>query len=288
MTEKSIIFPGPGITIESVGRSISIFGFEIAYYGLVIVVGMLVALLFISWNAKRYGESKDVFYDMTIFGIVCGVIGARAYYVIFSWDMYKDDLISILNIRNGGLAIFGGIIAGAFAVFIFSKKKKIPFFKSGDIVIPGVLIGQIFGRWGNFFNREAFGGYSNGFLRMLLPVNSVRSYSDITDTMMEFSESIDGVEFISVHPTFLYESLWNLGILILILILTRKPRFYGFAMGVYFFLYGVGRFFIESLRTDQLLVPGTNIPVSMAVSLVSIVFALVIFLRGTRNREVNL
>lgn len=290
MSTDSILFPGLSIELKKVGQTISPFGFDIAYYGMVIALGMLVACLFISYNSKRYGENKETFFDMTIFGIIAGVIGARLYYVIFAWDLYKDDLISVFNLRNGGLAIFGGIIAGAIFVFIFSKVKKIPFLKSADIVIPGVLIGQIFGRFGNFFNREAFGGYSDGLFRMLIPRDSVRNYSDITEEMLDNLVNVDGIDFISVHPTFLYESLWNTGIFILIFIVTKilekkssLNKRYGIASGIYFVGYGIGRFFIESLRTDQLLVPKTTIPVSMVVAVVSILFGIGMWIFGRRK-----
>lgn len=284
MTSNSIIFPGLNIVFNNVGRGFSLFGFPIAFYGVVIALGMVMATLFISYNAKSYGESSDLFFDMTGLAIVAGVIGARLYYVIFSWDMYKDDLISILNLRAGGLAIYGGIIGGIIMVLFFSKKKDIHFLKSADILIPGVLIGQIFGRYGNFFNREAFGGYSSGLFRMGLPIEGVRSLNDITEAMMENSEVIDGVEFVFVHPTFLYESTWNLCTFIILFFLGRKKHKEGMIFAMYLLFYGIGRFFIESLRTDQLKIANTNIPVSMVVSLVCILVAIVILLKKPVDR----
>lgn len=290
MSKESILFPGLSIELKKVGQTISPFGFDIAYYGMVIALGMLVACLFISYNSKRYGENKETFFDMTIFGIIAGVVGCRIYYVAFAWDLYKDDLISIFNLRRGGLAIFGGIIAGVIFVFIFTRFKKIPYLKAGDIVIPGVLIGQIFGRFGNFFNREAFGGYSNGVFRMLIPKDAVRSSSDITPEMLDNLINIDGIDFISVHPTFLYEALWNTGIFIIIFIVTKVlemkgtlKKQYGIASGIYFVGYGIGRFFIESLRTDQLLIPNTKVPVSMVVAVASMLFGIGIWVFGRRK-----
>lgn len=283
MTSESIIFPNLNIRFENVGRGIYVGGFQIAFYGMVIALGMLLAIFFISRNAKRYGYLSDSFTDITIFGIVCGVIGARLYYVLFSWDMYKDDLISIINLRQGGLAIYGGIIGGTIGVFIMSKSRRIPFLSAADVVIPGVLIGQIFGRFGNFFNREAFGDYSDGLLCMGLPIDGVRSASDITSKMLEHRVLIDGVEFVTVHPTFLYESLWNTLVFIILLIMRSKVKFRGEICMLYFLFYGIGRFFIERLRTDQLLIPNTQIPVSMAVSVCCVVISLMWLILYRRN-----
>lgn len=285
MTSDSIIFPGLNIVFNSVGRSFEVFGFQIAFYGVVIAFGMVMATLFISYNAKSYGESSDLFFDMTGLAIISGVIGARIYYVVFSWNMYKDDLISIVNLRAGGLAIYGGIIGGIVMVFFYSKKKNIHFLRSADILMPGVLIGQVFGRYGNFFNREAFGGYSSGLFRMGLPIDGVRSLNDITEVMMENAKVIDGVKFVFVHPTFLYESAWNLCTFVILYILGRKKHKEGMIFALYLLFYGVGRFFIESLRTDQLKIANTNIPVSMVVSLLCVLTALVILVKKPVDRS---
>ena len=178
---------------------------------------MLFGVAFILSEAKRVGFDEDAFLDICIFTIVFGVIGARAYYVIFSWDSYKDNLLSIFNIRQGGLAIYGGILAGILCVYIMSKKKKYAFLAVMDVAIFGVIIGQIFGRWGNFFNREAFGQYTDNLFAMQLPIDAIRSQADVTSEMLQHLEIIDGVTYISVHPTFLYESVWNLALFIFLL-----------------------------------------------------------------------
>ncbi len=162
ISEKSILFPHLHVTFENVGQSLNVFGFSIAFYGMIIALGMLLAGAFILWEARRLGYSEDDYLDMIIAGIICGVIGARVYYVIFAWDRYQDDILSVFNIRQGGLAIYGGIIGGLVAVVITCRRKGISFFKAADVLIFGVLIGQIMGRFGNFFNREAFGGYTDG------------------------------------------------------------------------------------------------------------------------------
>ncbi len=237
MTIDSIMFEHLGIRLSHVGQSISVFGFEIAYYGLVITLGMIIGWMFILNDAKKKGQSTDDYLDVIIWGMVLGVIGARAYYVIFSWSEYKDDLISIFMLRQGGLAIYGGIIGGLIGVLLVCKKKKMKILDVLDSVCFGVLIGQIFGRWGNFFNREVFGGYSDGLLSMQIPVDAVRDASDITEEMLMHLETVNGVNFISVHPTFLYESLWNIGVLLILLLIRRKKAFDGELFCIYLMLY---------------------------------------------------
>ena len=272
--DMQIYFPHLGIHLEHVGKNFSIFGFTIAYYGVVIVIGMLIAMALIMYTAKRFGENPDNYYDVSLMAILIGIVGARAYYVFFAWDMYKDDILQIFNIRNGGLAIYGGIIFGALTVFVYSRVKKKSFLHMADILILGVVFGQIMGRWGNFFNREAFGEYTDGLFAMQLPVSAVRQ-NEITQTMWEHAVTINGVEFIQVSPTFLYESLWNLGLLLILLFLIGRKRFDGQVFLTYVMGYGLGRVWIEGLRTDQLLVPGTTLPVSQLVSGTMVVAAVI-------------
>lgn len=285
MTVDSIAFPNLGIIFHNVGRGIYIGTFELAFYGMVIALGMVLAVFFISWNAKKNPLIAKNIYTITFVTIIMGIIGARIYYVIFSWKLYADDPLSVFNLRSGGLGIYGGIIAGVITVFVFSRVKKIHFLALLDVMMPGVLIGQIFGRWGNYFNREAFGDYSNGPLAMAIPVEAVRSTSDITDLMRENILTIDGVRCITVHPTFLYECLWNIGVFVFLFILGRRPHREGTIMAFYFLLYGIGRFWIESLRTDQLLIPGTRVPISMVVSLVCIGIAAAILIKNLVERS---
>lgn len=272
--DMQIYFPHLGIHLEHVGKNFSIFGFTIAYYGVVIVIGMLIAMALIMYTAKRFGENPDNYYDVSLMAILIGIVGARAYYVFFAWDMYKDDLLQIFNIRNGGLAIYGGIIFGALTVFVYSRVKKKSFLHMADILILGVVFGQIMGRWGNFFNREAFGEYTDGLFAMQLPISAVRQ-NEITQTMWEHAVTINGVEFIQVSPTFLYESLWNLGLLLILLFLIGRKRFDGQVFLTYVMGYGLGRVWIEGLRTDQLLVPGTTLPVSQLLSGTMVVAAVI-------------
>ncbi len=261
----NINFPNLGIYLNHVGKTFHVFGIEIAYYGVVVVLGMILGTCLVLYEAKRLGENPDTYLDMIMIGLVAGVIGARTYYVVFSWNNYKDHLIDIFNLRQGGLAIYGGIIGATLAIFIVSKIKKMNFLRIADCVAPGLLLGQIIGRWGNFFNREAFGDYSNNLLAMQLPVSAVRS-NEITEKMWEHVSRVNGIEMIQVHPTFLYEGMWNLLGLVLILLYRKHKRFDGEVFLRYLTIYGIGRCWIEGLRTDQLLLPVVGLPVSQVLS----------------------
>ena len=195
--------------------------------------------------------------------------------------MYKDDLLSILNLREGGLAIYGGVIAAMITVFVFSRIRKISFGLLVDTAGLGLILGQIIGRWGNFFNREAFGEYTNNLFAMQLPVDAVRA-SDITQKMREHIEVVDGIEFIQVHPTFLYESVWNIGVLIILLLWRKHKKFNGEIFLVYLFGYGVGRFWIEGLRTDQLQF-FNGVAVSQVLAAVLVVVSAVLLVVGRKK-----
>lgn len=267
---RTIDFPNIGIHLKSVGDHITIFGFEIAYYGIIIGIGILVGILIAALEAKRTKQNPEDYYDLAIYAVIFAIIGARIYYVIFSWDMYKDHLLSIFNIRQGGLAIYGGVIGAVITVFVFAHLKHLSAPLLLDTAVPGLVAGQMIGRWGNFFNREAFGEYTDWLLAMRLPVDAVRG-ADITELMRKHMETADGVSYIQVHPTFLYESLWCMLILILLFLYRKRKLFNGELFLVYLAGYGFGRFWIERLRTDQLLLPGTGVPVSQLLAGVLVV-----------------
>ena len=270
MNAGDIAFPHLGIYLHDVPRSFSIFGFEIAYYGLIIGIGVLAGIWMAAHLAKRSGQDPDVYWDFAIYAVIFSVIGARIYYVIFAWEYYRDDILGIFNIRNGGLAIYGAVI-GAFAtLFVYCRLKKQNPLLMGDTAVPGLILGQAIGRWGNFMNREVFGEYYDGFLSMQLPVEAVRA-RDISETIA--AHIPPGANYINVHPTFLYESLWNLAVMALLLLWRRKKKFDGELCLLYFAGYGLGRFIIEGIRTDTLFFPGTTVPVSQVLSLVMAVAA---------------
>lgn len=278
----TIEFPNIGVHLESVGDHITIFGFDIAYYGMIIGVGILAGIFIAAWEARRTGQKPDDYFDLAIYAVIFSIIGARVYYVVFSWDMYKDDLLSVFNIRQGGLAIYGGVIAAIITVTVFAKMKRLSAPLLMDTAGLGLVAGQMIGRWGNFFNREAFGEYTDWLLAMRLPVDAVRG-SDITDLMREHMETVEGVSYIQVHPTFLYESLWCLLIFILLLLYRRHKKFDGEVFLLYLAGYGFGRFWIERLRTDQLLLPGIGFPVSQLLAGVLVLVSVLLIFYNRRK-----
>ena len=238
----------------------------------IIGIGVLAGILMAVHEAKVSGENPDTIWDFAIYAVIFSVIGARIYYVVFAWDYYKDNLLSIFNTRNGGMAIYGGVIGAFLTLFIYCRIKKINPFRLGDLCVPGLILGQVIGRWGNFMNREVFGEYTDNFLAMRLPIEAVRS-RDISQNVA--AHIIEGTNYIQVHPTFLYESLWNLMILILMLVYRKYKKFDGEICLLYFGGYGLGRFWIEGIRTDTLFIPGTTLAVSQVLSLCMVIFAVV-------------
>lgn len=260
-----IRFPHLGIEIASLGKGITIGGFTIAFYGMIIAFGMVMGYLMTAFQAKRTGQEPDLYLDLALWDIVFAVIGARIYYVIFTWDYYKDNLLQIFNTRGGGLAIYGGVIAGVITTIIFGKVRKQNFFQLLDTACIGLITGQIIGRWGNFCNREAFGGYTNGLFAMQLKQSDVAA-SNLTHSVLKHAVEIDGTRYIQVHPTFLYESFWNIGVLIILLLFTKHRKYNGQIFLIYLLGYGLGRMWIEGLRTDQLIFFGTGVAVSQVLS----------------------
>lgn len=274
MNAGEIAFPNLGIYLHNVPRSFSVFGFTIAFYGLIIGIGVMAGLLAVTKIAKKTGQNPDDYWDLAIWGILFGVVGARLYYVAFSWDDYKDNLLNIFKLRSGGLAIYGGVIAAYITLYVWCRIKKKSMALVGDTTMPGLILGQAIGRWGNFMNREVFGDYYNGLFSMQLPVSDVRDPSDITEKIASHIPA--GANYINVHPTFLYESVWNLLVFVLLLVYRKHKKFDGEICLLYLGGYGVGRFIIEGIRTDTLFVPGTTVPVSQVLALVMVVAAIVI------------
>ena len=246
-------FPGLGIEEFSVNsEAFSLFGAPIAWYALIICMGMIFAVTYIIFRAKQIGIDSEQVLDFALFVIPIGVLGARLYYVIMEIDSF-DSIGDVFNIRNGGLAIYGGIIAGAITVFCVCKYKKIDFLAFADCVVPGLIMAQAIGRWGNFMNGEAFGGITDSFLRMGIQNGN---------TWYTFHTS----EMVYVHPTFLYESLWNVIGFIGVNIFYKHKKYDGQIFLMIFGWYGLGRMLIEGLRTDSLYLFGTSIRVSQALA----------------------
>ncbi len=284
MGDKDIAFPHLNIYLTNVPKSFSVFGFQIAIYGCLIATGILLGLCLASYDRKSRGLNPDAVWDCALYGIIASIIGARIYYVIFSWDNYKDNLMSVFNIRQGGLAIYGGVIAAFITVFIVARAHKEPVLELFDSIALGFPVGQAIGRWGNFFNREAFGDYTDDLLAMRFPLAAVRSW-EITDKMKE--HITEGVNYIQVHPTFLYECLWSCGLLLLLFLYRKHKKFSGEVFFLYLMGYGAGRIWIEALRTDQLKLPVIGMPVSQVVagSCIIVSLAVIIFFRIKKGRE---
>lgn len=266
----TVRFPHLGLTLNP-GKSFTVFGIEIAYYGVIIALGMLAGALVAYREAKKTGQKVDDYIDFTLYTLIAAIIGARIYYVIFEWDYYSAHPLEIFNLRAGGLAIYGGVLASVLTLLIFTKVKKLKFWLMADTAVQGLIIGQIIGRWGNFFNREAFGGYTDSLFAMQLPVSEAKG---ITQELIEHLVTIDGVSYVQVHPTFLYEGTWNLLLFIGICLYKRHKKFDGEIFAIYLMGYGVGRFIIEGLRTDQLVVKALGgIAASQVLSIILIILA---------------
>ena len=280
---NGIHFPGLGIHFNNVPSGFTIFGIEIKLYAVVIVIGFVLALLISSREARLSRQDEETYLDFFLWMVIPSMIGARAYYVIFNWGEYYEKgkgfwetVGDIINIREGGLAIYGGLIVGVFVAFVFNRKRKLSLPLMGDTVCMGVLIGQILGRWGNFFNREAFGAFTKSFIRMAIPVDYFANEETLNDYLesgiitnkMLMNPDIVGkrTACISVYPTFLLEGLWCLALLIIILLYRRHKKFDGELSLFYIMGYGLGRFFIEGLRTDSLM--AGSMKVSQIVALV--------------------
>ena len=252
----NISFPGLGIDIDPV-RQFSLGPLTIHMYGIVIAFGLVLAVIYAMRRAPKFGLTEDHVLDGVLWVTPFAILCARAYYCAFSWELYADNPISVLYIWQGGIAIYGGVLGAVLGIIVFCKIKKLSLGATLDLVLLGFLIGQSIGRWGNFFNREAFGAETESFLRMGL-------YDTVTGSVSYH------------HPTFLYESVWNALGFVVLHFLSKKREYDGqIALG-YAFWYGLGRFFIEGLRTDSLYIPGTPIRVSQLLAAVSCLAALAV------------
>ena len=268
-----IWFPNLGIEIEHLSRTaFTLFGKDVYWYGILIGLGVIGGIFLVLQEAKRTGQDPNTYLDFALYALIFSILGARLYYVLFKWDFYSVHPEKILALREGGLAIYGGIIGGVLTAIVYCKRKKLDFWVLADTAAPSLIFGQIVGRWGNFFNREAFGGFTDGLFALRYQVSQVRQ-SDISADILANIQNFGGVDYIQVHPTFLYESVWNLCVLLLLFYLCRHKKFNGQVMGVYFLGYALGRVWIEGLRTDQLMIG--SFAVSQLLSAVLIAAAVV-------------
>lgn len=267
LRSAQISFPMLGDWSIDPPYSFNLFGLEIYFYGVIIALGFILAALYCAKRAKEFGLSSDELYELVIWLIPTCIIGARLYYVLFKLDYFIANPDKIFALRDGGLAIYGGIIAGIIVGIIWCRAKKIRVFAVADLTAFGLLIGQSVGRWGNFINREAFGAQTEIFCRMGL--------------------TVPGFETLYVHPTFLYESLWNnLGLIVLHIWSKKGKRKYdGQIFWLYILWYGLGRAWIEGLRSDSLYIGSTDIRVSQLLAIVSAVVSLVILIINARKQH---
>ena len=291
---NGIYFPGLGISLPNVPEGFTIFGITIKFYGLIIALGFVIALKLAISDGRKTGIKEDDYIDYWLWMLIPCILGARIYYILFNLKDYVGEGISfgeslkrMIDIRNGGLAIYGGLIAGVIVSVIFTKKRKIYLPLFADNIAAGVLIGQIMGRWGNFFNREVFGSYTSSFFRMALPLDYFREHGTlgyytsngvITDEMLRNTEIINGTECITVVPSFLLEGLWNLAVLIFLLWYRKRKKFDGEIAMMYILFYGIGRFLIEGNRTDSLMVG--PLKVSQVVAVLCVISGLAVMIRN--------
>lgn len=278
MNGCEVSFPNLGITFSKVASRFQVFGFPIAYYGVIIACGMISGYFMALWTAKRTGQKTDLYEDYALWGILSAVVGARLYYVVFAWDQFASHPLEIFNLRGGGLAIYGGVIGGIVSAVVYAKIKKKEFWLMADTACIGLITGQIIGRFGNFFNKEAFGGYTDGLFAMALPWDVAVSNMS-ADSAAELAKYVEnGV--ITVHPTFLYEAAWNLMVLLFMIFYTPHKKFHGEVFFIYLAGYGLGRAWIEGLRTDQLLLWNTSIPASQLLAVLMFVVATALIVAG--------
>ena len=271
LEQDQIVFPRLGLDLNVHSTAFTLFGLTVTWYGVLITVGMLLAMIYGFTKMRRVGLDPDRAIDGVIGGVIGGIIGARLYYIAFHWDSYSDDWRSIFNIRSGGLAIYGGIIGALLVGSVVCKLRKVRLLPMFDVVSLGFLIGQCIGRWGNFMNHEAFGGNTDNIFGMSSGRIQTWIARNYTDGSVAANET--------VHPCFLYESFWCLlGFVLLHFVFKKWRKFDGQIFLMYVIWYGTGRFFIEGLRTDSLYL-GT-IKISQAVALVSVVTALILLIVG--------
>ena len=267
-----ISFPGLGIGEFPVNRlAFRIFGLDVMWYGVIICFGIIVAFSYLAWRANQVGINFDNVLDYTLWTVPIAVLGARLYYVLFSLKYHTyHSFLEVISPRDGGLAIYGGVLVGALMVFLVARHKKQSFCMMGDMVVPGVMIAQAIGRWGNFVNQEAFGTNTTSIFGMISE-GTTRYLQSVSGKLASQGIIVD--PSMPVHPTFLYESVWCIIGFVLLLLHIKKKNFKGENLCLYVFWYGLGRFFIEGLRTDSLETFG-GLRMSQLVALISVVVSL--------------
>ncbi len=294
--ERGIRFPNLGITFENVPRDFTVFGLTIAYYGIIVAAAMVTGVMITQWQARRTRQNGELYLDFALYAIISSVIGARLFYVAFHFDEFRENPMLILNIRTGGLAIYGGILTALLVSVLYAKLRKIRFGELTDTCVAGLAAGQVIGRLGNFFNRESFGCYTENLFAMQLNIHDVSSdfYGAFADLAAKYANNqplfqkiseirdhqkvVEGTVYIQVHPIFLYEMIWNLVLFLLIMLLTKHKKFHGELLLLYLAGYSLGRLWMEELRLDSLYIWGTVIPVARVLSLALIVISSLVWI----------
>ena len=282
-----IQFPELGWKFHIDPTAFTVFGFQIQWYGIIITIGLILALIYVLPRMKRFGLDSDRAIDVIIGGVIGGIVGARIYYVLMRWDEYKWDWKAIINTRNGGLAIFGGIIGGILIGYIIARIRKVKALPMLDVVSLGFLIGQGIGRWGNFVNQEAFGTNTDSFLGM----TGGTIQRTIADGMsMDGDMYKNGLEMLwekPVHPCFLYESIWCLLGFVILAFWSKRRKYDGQIFLMYLTWYGAERFLVEGSRTDSLMLGNIRISQALAavIFVVSVILQIVFFIRRKRDPE---
>jgi phosphatidylglycerol:prolipoprotein diacylglycerol transferase len=258
-------FPGLGLNFEINNVAFKVFGLSAYWYGILIAFALLLAMILALRSCEKFGISQDTLLDGVLIAVPCAIVFSRLYYVVFSWDEYKDNLLKIFDTRSGGLAIYGAVIGAALGAFVYTRIKKISFLNIFDFAVPYIILGQAIGRWGNFINQEAYGAPTDLLWRM---------NGTYIDKYVK-GEGLDPAVW-GVHPTFLYESLWNFAVFAFLIIFRRKKKLNGEVVSLYLILYGIGRAFIEGLRTDSLMLG--NIRFSQMLSIVFIIVLVPLFI----------
>lgn len=280
MRVPNIYFPYLNIGFDIDSIAFRLFGINVYWYGIIMAVAILSGTLLVDYIGKKEGLGSDLFNDFVLYALPFALIGARLYFVVFHWKYYFFNWWEIINIRQGGIAIYGAVIASVVVALIYTKKKKVSFLHFADVAVLGLLLGQAIGRYGNFVNKEAYGRGTRSFFAMALAKNEAKGpfTQSVLEHQVTFTQFGDQV-YLLVHPTFLYESCWNLGLLLLLLGYRKHRKCNGELFFLYLIGYGIGRFWIEGLRTDQLLLWGTGMPVSQIVAIGSVILGIIGIIR---------
>lgn len=269
----NIYFPHLNLNFNIDSVAFNVFGLPVYWYGIILTSGIVLGTLLSMYIAKKEGINPDLVIDFILWDILFALLGARTYYVVFNLEYYKEHLNEIFNIRQGGIAIYGAVIASVLVGIVFTRVKKINFWQFGDIAVFGLTIGQIVGRYGNFVNKEAFGDYTNNLLAMRILKSEAKL--PLSEGILNNIQTAFGEQYIQVHPTFFYESCWNILLLIVLFICRRYKKHHGEIFFLYLIGYGIGRFWIEGLRTDQLIITFTSIAASQVVAILSIIMGII-------------